>query len=90
MECSSCQSAFNQDKCLPKLLPRCGHSLCLECIKANMKSDHIDCLQCGTMNFCSDVDKLPTNQAILSILTSRGRGSAFCRVHNKMAEGSIS
>ena len=33
MSCSICHQGFDEQDHLPVLLPDCGHSFCLECIK---------------------------------------------------------
>lgn len=34
MECPSCFIPFNNDKHVPRILIKCGHTLCAECIQS--------------------------------------------------------
>ena len=55
MECFQCLTAFDRGQHLPKILIKCGHTLCSSCIQQqvesltrNSKADEGVCFECGT------------------------------------------
>jgi hypothetical protein len=70
MECDICCIAFDQDR-LPKILTRCGHTLCSDCIESIRRSSwtaDVQCPHCRTLTKPSDVR---TNFALVALLETR-------------------
>jgi hypothetical protein len=53
IECDECREEFNKGAKQPKILPKCGHTLCLACIKALKNAV---CPQCGTKQAIENPD----------------------------------
>lgn len=68
-----CQSTFNYTTGIPKLLPKCGHTFCLRCIK-QLKAGQaaaaggFQCPQCGTRQVVDNPESLLTNEKVLKIV----------------------
>ncbi len=44
IECDKCGDEFNHSNKIPKLLPKCGHTICLKCIsEQNILQSSIKC-----------------------------------------------
>ena len=88
MDCPSCDLPYNCSKNQPKILAKCGHTMCANCITSNISHNTITCVQCSSSTDCPKIDLLPTNYAILSILDNIQHKNALCREHHKPIEGS--
>ena len=49
LACGICEETFNNDNKLPKILPKCGHTICTECL-LNIKDN-------SSVYIC-DIDKI--------------------------------
>ena len=75
MECDLCQSTWNSDYRIPKILP-CGHTFCQKCLYGMMdkhkKEEIFKCPNCkmemGEIKCKKDILKLPKNTQLLSLL----------------------
>ncbi len=65
IQCDDCHEEFNKSNKQPKILPKCGHTLCLQCIKS-LKNGV--CSQCGTRQNIDNPDSLLLNEKLLNIL----------------------
>lgn len=65
IQCDNCHEEFNKGLRIPKILPKCGHTLCLQCIK---KLKNSTCTQCNTKQVIDNVDNLLLNEKLLNIL----------------------
>ncbi|CDW83056.1 kelch motif family protein [Stylonychia lemnae] len=65
IQCDDCHEEFNKSNKQPKILPKCGHTLCLQCIKS-LKNNQ--CSQCGTRQTIENPDMLLLNEKLLNIL----------------------
>ena len=74
IQCDQCQLEFNRGAQTPKILPKCGHTLCLRCVKQlQLKSGNsreLTCSQCGTRQplETGQPELLLTNDKVLKIL----------------------
>ena len=65
IQCDECKENFNKHNRVPKILPKCGHTLCLQCIK-ELKNGV--CPQCATRQTIDNPDALLLNEKLLNIL----------------------
>lgn len=65
LKCDNCQEEFNKTTKQAKILPKCGHTLCLECIM-NLKNSQ--CALCGTKQNIDNYDSLLLNEKLMNIL----------------------
>jgi hypothetical protein len=69
-----CQSLFNAGTNIPKILPKCGHTLCLKCIKQLQTKggnpQQVQCSLCGNRSTIEggNPDSLITNDKVLKIV----------------------
>ena len=61
--CDLCQLEFNKQNKIPKLLPKCGHTFCLECIRQMNNT----CATCQTPQMILNYDDLNTNDKLMNI-----------------------
>ena len=72
--CDGCQQELNRGPSLPKLLPKCGHTLCLKCIRGlQQKSGNpsqLTCSICGLRQLLDNgsAEQLLTNEKVLKIV----------------------
>ncbi|KAL4449964.1 hypothetical protein ABPG74_015083 [Tetrahymena malaccensis] len=69
IKCDHCSKSFNRDNNLPKLLPKCFHTICEDCITNSLNlSQNLICPICqeNYMNQFNNLDDLPTNNVILN------------------------
>ncbi|CAI2375914.1 unnamed protein product [Moneuplotes crassus] len=67
MECSICMLDYHDVDRIPKVLPKCGHTFCVDCIQALVKDGKIQCVECRLIQKCSKIASLPTNFAIFEL-----------------------
>lgn len=78
LNCPHCKNPFDQYFHLPKLLPLCGHSICLSCLKSlfetsiQSKNPHIQCpadLTSYPTKFYQ-LSNFPSNQSLLNLINN--------------------
>jgi hypothetical protein len=78
LKCPHCKNQFDQYFHLPKLLPLCGHSICLSCLKSLFETSiqsnnpHIQCpsdLTSYPTKFYQ-VNNFPSNQSLLNLINN--------------------
>ena len=80
MDCDICCYAFSEER-EPKILTRCGHTVCTVCVEALRRSRDardIECPQCRTIAKPNDVI---TNFAILSFISSNAPTTVVAVTH---------
>ena len=65
MNCKQCNNQYNNFRNIPQLLPRCGHTVCSECLQSDFDSGRFRCYECNILNFAEIVEDFPKNQTIL-------------------------
>ena len=91
MECYSCRENYNDCARAPKILPFCGHSLCLACLEKYYGNGKIECQECGTVTQMGSLNDFPMNFAVLN-LSKKDQGgseetqSLLCEKHFKKQE----
>ena len=65
LKCDNCTEEFNKSTKQPKILPKCGHTLCLQCIKSLRNQQ---CTQCGMKQNIDNYDNLLLNEKLMNIL----------------------
>lgn len=65
LQCDHCHFQFNKTTKQPIILPQCGHTFCLQCIKS-MKIQK--CFQCHTKQNIDSFDSLLLNEKLINIL----------------------
>lgn len=83
MECPVCVCKFKSSLNLPCILPGCGHTICLPCVKTLFISGSLKCPQCGRVSTSSSAESFPVNFALLEITTSK---ESLCEKHGKNIE----
>lgn len=74
MDCDICFSRFDDEK-IPKILSRCGHTLCSECVSnIQQKSGNVN-VQCPHCRLETRANDIRTNFALLGITGARASGS---------------
>lgn len=80
MECTSCLSPFDSGEHLPKILIKCGHTLCTSCIRSQLPfesgdedavelADSAGCPECGTLFPLSiALKEYPVNLALVALV----------------------
>ena len=75
MECNVCLNEWDEQKCIPRMLP-CGHSFCGDCLLLLFKpsSKELTCPKCLLPHKADNVDKLdklfPKNWALIALADS--------------------
>ncbi|CAD8191227.1 unnamed protein product [Paramecium octaurelia] len=64
LHCPQCQMNFDRYTRTPQMLPKCGHSMCMRCLKESSK---IICPEDGLLQ-PADLTLYPVNQAVLRII----------------------
>ncbi|CAD8195530.1 unnamed protein product [Paramecium octaurelia] len=64
LHCPKCQMNFDRYTRTPQMLPKCGHSMCMQCLKESCK---IICPEDGLLQ-PADLSLYPINQAVLRII----------------------
>lgn len=71
--CNECESQFNSLKKIPRILVKCGHSICDECVKKHLSENSpIICIEDNFTLEVKDltIDYFPVNQGLCKILKS--------------------
>jgi RING-type zinc-finger/B-box zinc finger len=69
--CPICFDNFNSEILRPLILPKCGHTVCVKCLKHIMKaSSIIKCPVCRKTN-PTEISKLPVNYALFDICDTK-------------------
>ncbi|CAI2379287.1 unnamed protein product [Moneuplotes crassus] len=68
MECPICMIDYDDTSCIPKVLPNCGHTICMSCINKLRKSGKIQCSDCRLNQKIKKGEDLPTNFAIFELI----------------------
>lgn len=79
MNCGRCVNSYGPSR-LPRILTRCGHSLCTACIHSLLHKGSIVCPDCGLATICLQVADLPMNKALISAK------EVLCVAHNRTIE----
>ncbi|CAD8071080.1 unnamed protein product [Paramecium sonneborni] len=90
LHCPKCQINFDRYNRTPQMLPKCGHSMCMQCLKESSK---IICPEDGLLQ-PSDLTLYPINQAVFKIicktqdidLPSNQDKLQYCPQHQKLLE----
>lgn len=67
MNCKECSNVFNDKANIPQLLPKCGHTICAECVYSLFGSGQVSCPECKTVNFAELPVDFPRNQTLLDL-----------------------
>src|SRR5689334_15064959 len=81
--CPICYENFNSQDHLPKLLPACGHTVCLQCVKKLPVNFGLRCpidKKPFTWNY-EGPQSFPTNYLKRDLLGGQEQGR--CKIHNK-------
>ncbi|EGT42351.1 hypothetical protein CAEBREN_02519 [Caenorhabditis brenneri] len=68
--CSVCLQRYHATDRIPKMLSRCGHTICIECINrlhALLGYQGVKCPTCATITHTAIPDLLPKNYSVLPI-----------------------
>ena len=95
--CPVCFVGYNQARRVPILLPECGHTLCLHCIKNIYRENAlVKCPVCRA-EYYDALSSFPTNVAVLELAEGRNHTKlcpehcseviAFCEDHGKLLCG---
>ena len=71
MNCINCKILYNDEKNYPMLLPECGHSVCLNCLKLNSKKKYIKCEKCKKKNEFENIEDFPQNVTIIDLIENK-------------------
>ena len=69
MNCKQCNNQDNNFRNVPQLLPRCGHTVCSECLQSSFALGRYRCPECNMVNFAEIVEEFPKNLTILDFVT---------------------
>ncbi|CAL4133082.1 unnamed protein product, partial [Meganyctiphanes norvegica] len=67
LKCRVCLGEYNDSTQRPLLLPACGHTFCIMCLKMLQTQGNVGCPECRKNNSVSSVDQLPVNFSVLSL-----------------------
>lgn len=84
-ECIVCYEMFNKTIFTPRILTRCGHSLCESCLKAICQSGRFKCpmCQCQYVTFENGIDTYPRNYALIGLMDEiKVEKEDLCVKHN--------
>jgi len=84
LACPVCYLDFDTQQCIPKVLPKCGHSICKKCLSQIIKSPRPFC-PLDNSNFSQDyrnIDDFSTNYLAISFLEKKEELQR-CNIHNK-------
>ncbi len=65
MECPKCKHSYNDSDNIPRILIKCGHTLCQECIKSLFLESSIICPECKIKNEAPSISSFPKNLALI-------------------------
>jgi hypothetical protein len=78
--CPVCFESFDSNKAKPLILPKCGHTVCLACLKRIIKaSSLVKCPVCRKNN-PTEIWRLPVNSALLEFSQPKAE-DAICQLH---------
>jgi len=86
MNCKQCAQAYNDNRNVPQLLPRCGHTVCSECLAQNFASGRYRCSECNVVNFAEIVEDFPKNLTLLSITSPQRSINEYSQPTRKLAK----
>ena len=87
LTCPVCYSRYNQTKCLPRMLPKCGHTLCSYCLQAIIQEETARKCPLDKTLFSPEqvsVDDFPTNYTVLHLVEESQKWE-ICPDHNEEA-----
>ena len=64
MNCGFCKKQYNSEVNWPRLLVKCGHSLCEKCLQSTFINGSIVCPDCKTINYAEVYSDFPKNLAL--------------------------
>lgn len=67
MNCDGCKNTFNRFQRLPKLLIKCGHSICKICLENDFSQGQIKCPKCNQINYAELPRDFPQNLTLLDL-----------------------
>ncbi|CAL2043086.1 unnamed protein product [Caenorhabditis brenneri] len=72
LKCKSCNNFYNENRRIPKILIRCGHSICKECSESifrQKRNFYVTCPICFKDTYVNEfINVLPKNYAIMAML----------------------
>lgn len=74
MQCPRCFEPFTEDAAVPRILVKCGHTMCHICLKNTIdatNSLHINCPFCITEYTIEEAKSLPNNYMILNLMNQK-------------------
>ena len=83
MDCERCVSSFQKPLKLPRILTKCGHSYCEECIEELLNNSKVKCPACGLVSTADAADSFPINQSLIAFA---GTSEDLCNLHGKRFE----
>jgi len=84
MDCPKCSREYSEPDRLPRILTRCGHTLCQLCVSQLFTSSGILCHQCQQLTPTNSVSSLPVNIALMRL--KQKDTLDICDKHNKQME----
>lgn len=84
MKCGSCNHQFDEFKHVPRLLIKCGHTVCQECLLKLFNNGSIPCPTCSTTTYIETVSELPKNLALLDMGSTDGTQSMMAGTRNEL------
>lgn len=85
MDCPKCSTEYSEPERLPRILTRCGHTLCQLCVSQLFTSSGVVCYQCNQVTPTSSVSALPVNIALMR-LKEKDTQTDICEKHSKQME----
>ena len=85
MDCPKCSREYSEPDRLPRILTRCGHTLCQLCVSQLLNSSGVICHQCQQVTPTNTVSSLPVNIALMR-LKQKDVQLDICEKHNKQME----
>lgn len=86
MSCYQCHQPFDADRALPKLLPRCGHTLCALCLQTLLQGPGASFKCPFDAIMYSKTQEFPDNLQFLELAKQKSPGPGLCRKHDKKLE----
>ncbi len=85
MQCGICLHGYDSDSRIPRILTKCGHTYCQQCLAGLSKDRAIICQDCKQTTSISSVKELPINHSLMQ-LPSAVHSSNLCQSHGKPLE----
>lgn len=84
--CSVCLNNFEIDKCIPHMMPSCGHSICIDClgniIEKSEEAENIPCPICKKPNISNNnTENFPKNYSLTELLRLTEENNSICKKH---------